>query len=209
MAMEIDVQRLELGDVVLIGLDGQADEVEAKVVRAIDRTDTTVRPSASGRARGLRHGVASRREGDRRARYLNSRETAAVLRGGAAAARPRLTAGPAPQDRRSRSRPRGPRRSCPSRTRLSRCRRSMRFRQAHRGTCSASIPTSRATAAFRRYDTGGASTATSAAMRTSMSVCGSRLDASTESAVMLAGNARNRRFAGRISHGFLSFDVFF
>jgi hypothetical protein len=45
MAMEYDVQRLELGDVVLIELDDRAGQVEAKVVRAIDRTDTTVRVS--------------------------------------------------------------------------------------------------------------------------------------------------------------------
>jgi hypothetical protein len=43
MAMEYIVQRLELGDVVLIDLDNQAGQVEATVVRAIDRTDTTVR----------------------------------------------------------------------------------------------------------------------------------------------------------------------
>jgi hypothetical protein len=43
MAMEYDVQRLELNDVVLIELDDQAGQVEAKVVQAIDRTDTTVR----------------------------------------------------------------------------------------------------------------------------------------------------------------------
>jgi hypothetical protein len=43
MAMDYDVQRLELGDVVLIELDDHAGQVEAKVVRAIDRTDTTVR----------------------------------------------------------------------------------------------------------------------------------------------------------------------
>jgi hypothetical protein len=45
MAMEYDVQRLELGDVVLIDLDDEAGQVEAKVVRAIDRTETTVRVS--------------------------------------------------------------------------------------------------------------------------------------------------------------------
>jgi hypothetical protein len=45
MAMDYDVQRLELGDVVLIDLDDQEGQVEAKVVRAIDRTDTTVRVS--------------------------------------------------------------------------------------------------------------------------------------------------------------------
>ena len=43
MAMEYIVQRLELGDVVLIDLDDHAGQVEAKVVREIDRTDTTVR----------------------------------------------------------------------------------------------------------------------------------------------------------------------
>ena len=43
MAMDYDVQRLQLGDVVLIELDNQAGLVEAKVVREIDRTDTTVR----------------------------------------------------------------------------------------------------------------------------------------------------------------------
>ena len=42
MAMEIDVQRLELGDVVVIDLDDAA-EVEATVVRPIDRTETVVR----------------------------------------------------------------------------------------------------------------------------------------------------------------------
>jgi hypothetical protein len=45
MAMDYDVQRLELGDVVLIDLDDQAGQVEAKVVREIERTDTTVRVS--------------------------------------------------------------------------------------------------------------------------------------------------------------------
>ena len=43
MAMAYDVQRLELGDVVLIELDDGAGQVEAKVVRPIERTDTTVR----------------------------------------------------------------------------------------------------------------------------------------------------------------------
>ena len=43
MAMEYDVQRLELGDVVLVNLDDATDEVEAKVVESIDRTATTVR----------------------------------------------------------------------------------------------------------------------------------------------------------------------
>jgi hypothetical protein len=44
MAMEYAVQRLEIGDVVLIDLPGQG-EVEARVVRAIDRTESTVRVS--------------------------------------------------------------------------------------------------------------------------------------------------------------------
>ena len=42
MAMEYDVQRLQIGDVLLIDLP-DVGEVEAKVVRSIDRTDTTVR----------------------------------------------------------------------------------------------------------------------------------------------------------------------
>ena len=45
MAMEHVVQRLEIGDVVLIDLPGEEREVEAKVVRGIDRTDRTVRVS--------------------------------------------------------------------------------------------------------------------------------------------------------------------
>ena len=43
---------------------------------------------------------------------------------------------------------------------------------------------------FSAYETGGASTAASAAMRTSMSVSGSRPEASIESAVMLASRSR-------------------
>ena len=50
MAREIDVQRLELGDVVLIELDDAA-EVEATVVRPIDRTETAVRVSLRVAAR--------------------------------------------------------------------------------------------------------------------------------------------------------------
>ena len=41
--MPCNVSRL--GDVVLIDLDDEAGQVEAKVTRAIDRTDTTVRVS--------------------------------------------------------------------------------------------------------------------------------------------------------------------
>jgi hypothetical protein len=43
MAIEVVAQRLELGDVVLIRLPEQEGEVEATVVRDIDRNDTTVR----------------------------------------------------------------------------------------------------------------------------------------------------------------------
>jgi hypothetical protein len=45
MAMDCDVQRLEVGDVVLIDLDDHTGQVEAKVVREIDRADATVRVS--------------------------------------------------------------------------------------------------------------------------------------------------------------------
>jgi hypothetical protein len=44
MAMAVDVQRLELNDVVLVELD-EHGEVEATVVRPIERTDATVRVS--------------------------------------------------------------------------------------------------------------------------------------------------------------------
>ena len=52
MAMAVEVQRLELGDVVLIELDSEAGQVEAKVARPIERTDTTVHVSlhVEGRA---------------------------------------------------------------------------------------------------------------------------------------------------------------
>jgi hypothetical protein len=43
MAIEVAAQRLELGDVVLVSPPGQDKQVEARVVRDIDRTDTTVR----------------------------------------------------------------------------------------------------------------------------------------------------------------------
>ena len=43
--MEYVVQRLEMGDVVLIDLPEGGDDVEAKVVRPIDRTETSVRVS--------------------------------------------------------------------------------------------------------------------------------------------------------------------
>lgn len=41
--MEMEVQRLEIEDVVLIDFPQQGGEVEAKVVRPIDRTEATVR----------------------------------------------------------------------------------------------------------------------------------------------------------------------
>ena len=43
MAIEVAVQRLELGDVVLVSPPGLDEQVEARVIRDIDRTDTTVR----------------------------------------------------------------------------------------------------------------------------------------------------------------------
>lgn len=42
MAMEFVAQRLEIGDVVLLDLPQGEEEVEATVVRNIDRTDTSV-----------------------------------------------------------------------------------------------------------------------------------------------------------------------
>jgi hypothetical protein len=43
MAIEFAVQRLGIGDVVLVGLPGHDEKVEATVVRDVDRTETTVR----------------------------------------------------------------------------------------------------------------------------------------------------------------------
>jgi hypothetical protein len=43
MAIEFEVQRLQIGDVVLAHLSEQDTGVEAKVVREIDRTESTVR----------------------------------------------------------------------------------------------------------------------------------------------------------------------
>jgi hypothetical protein len=43
MAIEFAAQRLQIGDVVLIDLPEQGGEVEATVVRGIDRTKRTVR----------------------------------------------------------------------------------------------------------------------------------------------------------------------
>ena len=58
-------------------------------------------------------------------------------------------------------------------------------------TWSASTPTAPAASRFIAYETGGASTATSAAMRTSMSVCSSRFVASSEDAVMSFSRSRS------------------
>lgn len=43
MAIEFPVQRLGIGDVILVDLGDQDQNVEATVVRDIDRTETTVR----------------------------------------------------------------------------------------------------------------------------------------------------------------------
>ena len=43
MAIEFVAQRLEIGDIILIRLPEEEREIEARVVRDIDRTDTTVR----------------------------------------------------------------------------------------------------------------------------------------------------------------------
>jgi hypothetical protein len=51
MTIDFVAQRLELGDVVLISLPDEERKVEAKVVREIDRTDTTVRATLRVRGR--------------------------------------------------------------------------------------------------------------------------------------------------------------
>jgi hypothetical protein len=51
MAIEFVAQRLEIGDVVLIGPPDQEREIEATVVRAVVRTDTTVRATLRVRGR--------------------------------------------------------------------------------------------------------------------------------------------------------------
>ena len=50
MAIEVPVQRLFPGDVILIALVEGGEDVEAKVVRDIERTDRTIR--ATMRAEG-------------------------------------------------------------------------------------------------------------------------------------------------------------
>lgn len=54
--MAMDVQRLQLGDVVLVDLGDGLGELDAKVVRPIDRPETTVRVSlrAEGREELMR-----------------------------------------------------------------------------------------------------------------------------------------------------------
>ena len=47
MAIEVAVQRLEIGDVVLVSLPDQEEKVEATVARDIDRTAHVSRPCAS------------------------------------------------------------------------------------------------------------------------------------------------------------------
>jgi hypothetical protein len=43
MAIEFEVQRLQIGDVILVDLPEHDGEVEARVVRDIERTESTVR----------------------------------------------------------------------------------------------------------------------------------------------------------------------
>jgi hypothetical protein len=43
MAIDVAVQRLQIGDVILIALPEHASKVEATVVRPIDRTERSVR----------------------------------------------------------------------------------------------------------------------------------------------------------------------
>ena len=50
MAIEFEVQRLQIGDVILVELGEHDGEVEARVVREIERTESTVR--ATLRAEG-------------------------------------------------------------------------------------------------------------------------------------------------------------
>jgi hypothetical protein len=62
MSIELLVQRLEIGDVVLIDLPDLERQVEATVVRDIDRTDTTVLVTL--RVRGREDFVEERRIGE-------------------------------------------------------------------------------------------------------------------------------------------------
>lgn len=51
MAIEFVAQRLEIGDVVLVAPPEEQGEVEATVVREIDRTETAVRATLRAKAR--------------------------------------------------------------------------------------------------------------------------------------------------------------
>jgi hypothetical protein len=51
MAIEFVAQRLEIGDVVVIGLPDVEGTVEATVIREIERTDTAVRATLRVRGR--------------------------------------------------------------------------------------------------------------------------------------------------------------
>lgn len=51
MSIEFAVQRLGIGDVVLVDLPDEEEKVEATVVRDIDRTETTVRATLRVRGR--------------------------------------------------------------------------------------------------------------------------------------------------------------
>jgi hypothetical protein len=49
VAIEVEVQRLQIGDVILVDLPEQGREVEARVVREIDRTDRIDRTESTVR----------------------------------------------------------------------------------------------------------------------------------------------------------------
>jgi hypothetical protein len=49
MAIDVDVQRLQVGDVILVDLSDQHGEIEAKVVRDIDRIDRIDREESTVR----------------------------------------------------------------------------------------------------------------------------------------------------------------
>jgi hypothetical protein len=49
MAIDVEVQRLQLGDVILVDLPDQGGQVEAKVVREIDRIDRIDRAESTVR----------------------------------------------------------------------------------------------------------------------------------------------------------------
>ncbi len=51
MAIDFEVQRLQIGDVIRIDSSNGAGEIEATVVRDIDRTETTVRVTLRVRGR--------------------------------------------------------------------------------------------------------------------------------------------------------------